>query len=137
MIGRFMEDPKLFVVFALLIGVPLWLFIREIASNFDRGYWKKGSSPDPKAEIAYVSRKRVIYVKNGAKFKTTVDFTDGYRFVTHKTDREDGVFRYKISVDKHLASQIEGEAFYKHDKAVRRKLKKTDRAEKEVKRSGD
>ena len=108
----------------LLFGLFAFLLGRQILSFFNISYWTSGSTPDPDAQICDVSRKQVKYAKNDAKYKTTVDFTDGFRYVTHATDREQGFLSYRISMSRELDSQIRDAAVIRHDKAVRRKLGK-------------
>ena len=98
-------------VFAILFGtIILFLFlttiIQEIRSKFDHTGWKKGSIPDRHATIANISSEKVKYDKNDAKFKTTVLFSDGFYFITHRTNRENRPLSYTISIDTKLANEI-------------------------------
>ena len=93
--------------------------------NLCRGFWSLfNHSKVPKnavlslnAKIIDISSQKVKYVKNGAKYKTTVLFSDGFEFITHKTNREDNIFTYEISVD---TEQITENAIKAHDRALKK-----------------
>ncbi len=90
----------------------------------DHGKWYKNSNPDPKAVVSHTYSDPVKYVKNGAKYKTTVEFSDGFYFVTHRTNRNNHFMRYDISVDKELYQEIIRDAVDAHRLAVEKKLSK-------------
>ena len=100
--------------FAWRIGIIIW-------SLFDHMGWKPNSTPDINAKISNINSSKVIYSKNGMKYKTTVEFSDGFYFTTHKTNREDGFFTYQISIDESLRQQIIEKAIRKHNKCAKKK----------------
>lgn len=110
--------------FIVILMFIILASLRQILSWFDRGSWAKGAYPDPNAQISNVSREQVKYAKNDAKYRTTIEFTDGYRYITHKTGREQGFLTYTIAVDAALDAEIKEDAIRKHDKDVRKKLGK-------------
>lgn len=74
------------------------------------------------AQIVDVQSKKVIYLKNGEQFKTTVRFSDGFSFITHATSRSNlgssaGRIRYQISVNDVLLQHIQESAMRAHQKA--------------------
>ena len=107
-----------YVVLAVLIMPCLVFFIRSIYWKFDHKGWKENSRPDPNARIIDVSREEVMYEKNGAKYKTTVRFSDGFYYITHKTHRENHFLSYTISVDKELSDEIIETAIEAHKKEL-------------------
>ena len=84
---------------------------------------QKNSKPDINAKIINIDTQKVQYAKNGTKYKTTVSFSDGFIFITHKTNREDGFFNYQISIDESLRISIIEKAICLHQKAVEKAKK--------------
>ncbi len=115
------------VISVLLGGLVIFLIAQNIYWHYDHGKWGKNAVPSYDASVIDISTKQVLYSKNNAKFKTTVVFSDGYTFITHKTKRKDRVFTYQISVDAELAKEILQLAKLSHDNAVK-KLLGTDQA---------
>lgn len=91
---------------------------KAIWSCFAHTSWDKDATPDPDAIIVNINSQQVKYVKNGAKFKTTVEFSDGFTYVTHKTHRENHFGSYTISVNR---KEIAEAAKAAHAKAVEKK----------------
>ena len=108
----------------ILVGLIALLCGREIYSCFDRGRWSSGSNPNPDAKVVHISSERVSYIKNGAKYKTIVEFSDGYWFITHKTKRTEHFGSYTISIDDELRQYIIEKAAAKHAVAVDKALAK-------------
>lgn len=103
--------------FAVILGAAF-------RSLFDHSKWSKNSDPRLDARIVDVKTDIVQYVKNGAKYKTTVRFSDGFIFTTHETNREDDFFSYRISISADLSKQIIANAVAAHEKAVLNRLSK-------------
>ena len=113
----------LYIIVFGILGVLCfgWFFLtigRSIYHLFDHTKWDKSSMPDLNAKIIDIHTEKVIYIKNGAKFKTTISFSDGFHFITHKTNREDEFFTYHIAVDKSLMNEIIEKSILVHKKAV-------------------
>lgn len=92
------------------IGKAVW-------NCFDHSKVKANSVLCSDANIVDVRSEKVQYAKNGAKYKTTVTFSDGFKFITHKTNREDNFFTYQISVD---TEEILENATKAHDRALKK-----------------
>lgn len=114
-----------FAVFFFIIIIAVFGFslCRSFYHLFDHCGWKENSNPNARAEILNISSEKVQYVKNGKKYKTTVVFSDGFYFVTHKTNREDYFFTYEISVDEDVMQEIIAKARKKHEEAVNKYYK--------------
>ena len=95
--------------------------LANLWSLLDHSKWTKHSSPNKDAFIVDVKTELVQYIKNGAKYKTTVYFSDGFVYTTHQTNREDNAFSYRISMDARLSKSILNDAVEAHNRAVRRK----------------
>ena len=107
---------SLLIIIVLIVVV---MFGLEIYSNFDHSYTEPGKTLDENAEIVKMDSEQVKYVRNNAKFKTTVTFSDGFTFVTHKTKKEyDGLRRYTISIEPDTKLTIINNATEAHRKAV-------------------
>ena len=113
----------IYIIVVGILGILLfgWIFFaigRSIYHLFDHTKWDECSMPDLNAKIVDIHTEKVIYVKNGAKFKTTILFSDGFRFITHKTNREDGFLTYHIDIDESLMNEIMEKSISVHKKAV-------------------
>lgn len=110
-----MEFIGIFIIMAVLI---FFGWVRPIWWMFDHWGWSTCSKPDSNAQPNDFTSERVKYVKNDAKFKTTVTFTDGFYFITHKTSRMDYFMSYTISLPPELKAEILNKAIAKHAAAV-------------------
>ena len=109
---------EIFVI--LLFAALLIQLCRAVWSWFDHSGWNENADPSPCAVITEFTPQKVQYTKNNAKFKTTVKFSDGFYFVTHKTERDSGFMTYRISIDRNKITELATQA---HQKAVEKKLK--------------
>ena len=116
-------DFLLYILVLAFFGFCCYNVCREFYSYADHGKWKKDSRPDPDAEIVNTTEEQVKYIKNGAKYKTTIFFSDGFYFITHKTNQKNGLGHYTISIDSDLRNTIKERAIAAHTKAVSKKLK--------------
>lgn len=123
-------------IITLLIGFALAIlcaiFLVRGFINFGKAFWSLfNHSIIPKnaillqdAKVVDVQSEKVQYTKNGTKFKTTVYFSDGFRFVTHETERDDGLLSYQISISPALYKWMIEEATERHDCALAKQQKK-------------
>ncbi len=112
-----------FFMFALGAAVLVYFvfaIIRALYWRFDHYGWNPDASPDAEASIADVHSEKVQYTKNGVKYKTTVTFSDGFYYITHRTNREQQILSYTISIDKYLKAEIISRAKKAHEKAVQK-----------------
>ena len=72
------------------------------------------------AQISHVERKEVG-LKTGRRYRTTVDFNDGFTYISHKTERENNIFGYRISIPTELNMEIMLDAINAHEKAIKRR----------------
>lgn len=111
----------IFGLFALVyLGVGFYNMGLAIYHIADHSKWQENAVPDPGARIIDIKSEKVKYIKNDARFKTTVTFSDGFFFTTHKTDRENHFGSYTISVNKKVVLEA---AIQAHAKAVEKKLR--------------
>ncbi len=110
--------PIIFVLVLIFFGFMFWNLFKAVDSCFDHCSWRDGAKPDINAHIIDVHSNEVQYLKNGAKYETTVLFSDGFEYKTCKTNRKQHLLSYTISVDQELLSQIVSEAKRKHAEAV-------------------
>ncbi len=107
------------IVFLLLvIGWVFYNLVRDVYTWSNHYGWEENSTPDKNAKIQNISSEKVQYSKNGAKYKTKITFSDGFYFITHKTDREDGFLTYRIFISDELREKIISLAIEKHNIAV-------------------
>lgn len=114
------NDWWIFLIIFPLLGLCVYFVANEVYWNFDHGKWDKDATPDINANVVDISSKKESYGKNNTKFKTTVKFSDGYRFITTKTKRQDKLLTYKISIDEELSKKIIDAAKASHEKAVKK-----------------
>lgn len=107
----------IFVCIAIPFGLAFW-------SLFDHSKWLKYSNPNHDSTIIDRKIQTVHYLKNGKKYKTTIRFSDGFVFTTHKTNRSESFLTYRISIDGNLARDIQKKAIETHERAVNRRLKR-------------
>ena len=102
----------------IVVGFCVVSLCISIYHLFDHTQQPSNTKLDPKATIIDFRSEKVEYSKNGAKFKTTVVFSDGFRYITHRTNRKDGIFTYQIGIDNSLRKEIIEKAISKHDEAI-------------------
>ena len=102
----------------VVIGLVVYAVVRALYWSADHSGWDEGAAPDPDAQIVDVKSEKVKYSKNNAKYKTTVKFSDGFYYVTHKTNQEDHMGKYTISMDSFLEEEIMDSAKAAHQRAV-------------------
>ena len=108
-----------FIIIASLgFGLLFYNTIMDVYTWFDHYGWSEKSKPDKNAKIQNITSERVQYVKNKAILKTKITFSDGFYFITHKTDRDDKFLIYKIYLSDELRKHIMELAIEKHDSAV-------------------
>ena len=108
-----MQLLLLALLLVLCFGKPVW-------SLFDHSKTEPNAVLRSDAKIVDIDTEQVTYMKNGAKYKTTIRFSDGFVFTTHKTDRDDNFFSYKISISPELRKEIISNAIEAHDRALQK-----------------
>ena len=115
-----------YILAGIFGAIMIYCTVRQILSKFDHSKWAKDANPSIDAQIVDIKSKLVRYFRNDAKYRTTVKFSDGFIFVTHKTERAEGFVRYSVSVDRSfLEHVILVAAKEAHEKAVSKKLLKS------------
>ena len=98
------------------LAYAVYLMAMETYTKFDHSFIP--STPlKSDAKIVDTTSEQVRYMKNGAKYKTNVVFSDGFIFTTYKTKRKVKNFTYYIFIDNELAMQITELAIKAHTKA--------------------
>ena len=122
----------LITIFSLVFGVicivwfakGLFNLGKALWSLFDRSIVPKKTILSQDAKIIDIRSEKVQYTKNGMKYKTTICFSDGFEFVTHETEREEGILSYQISISPELYKWMIKSAQEAHDDALRKQLRK-------------
>ncbi len=107
-----------YVMMIVIIAYVSYRIGRAIWNCFDHSKVDDNTMLSKDATIVNVHSEKTQYVKDGMKYKTTVYFSDGFQFVSHKTDRDDGLFTYRISISPHLYENIIECAKEAHDRAL-------------------
>ena len=104
--------------------------IRAIAgiiyTSLDHWGWSKDAEPDENAVIVSV-KSEFVNQKAFSKFKTTVNFSDGFWFLTHPTNRKTKFARYEFSVDRDLLEPELAKAVRIHQREAAERIKKEGR----------
>ena len=106
------------VFLVICCGIMLYNICGSVYTWADHCGWEENSQPDKNAKIQNITSERVQYTRNGAKLKTKITFSDGFYFITYKTDRDDGVISYKIYLSDELREKIINLAIEKHNLSV-------------------
>lgn len=106
------------VFFIICCGIMLYNICGAVYTWTDHCGWEENSQPDRNAKIQNITSERVQYTRNGAKLKTKITFSDGFYFITYKTDRDDGIISYKIYLSDELREKIINSAIEKHNLSV-------------------
>lgn len=97
-------------IFTLLLIIAVWggflgLVARAIYWSFDHRSWHKNAMPCAEAGISDIDVKKIYLGKNNNKYKTVVSFYDGFAFSTARTQREQHLLSYTISVNQKEIAQ--------------------------------
>lgn len=104
-----------------LVSIPALIgWFLQLRSMGNQDQWGEPHNPDLNAQIIDIKTEKVKYTKNNAQLKTTVFFSDGYRYITHLTDRQNGILTYTISLSEESRKAIINEAITSHAAAVQR-----------------
>ena len=71
------------------------------------------------AKVISVDTKSVG-LKQTMRYRTTVVFSDGFEYISHMTNRKDGVFHYTISLTTQMKNEIVTEAKIVHLQRLRK-----------------
>lgn len=108
-----------FVVCLLVFGFGMIFYnsFRSVYAWSDHYGWEDNSKPDKNAKIRNITSEKVQYGSSStyAKLKTKITFSDGFYFITHKTDYNHlGVYTYQVYLSDELREKIVGLAIEKH-----------------------
>lgn len=112
-----------FVVCLLVFGFGMIFYnsFRSVYAWTDHYGWEDDSSPDKNAKIKNITSEKVQYGSSStyAKLKTKITFSDGFYFITHKTDYEHlGAITYRVYLSDELKEKIISSAIEKHNLSV-------------------
>lgn len=92
-----------FLIFGFFAVGTVAVLVTKSYRLFNHHKWENYSVPDENAKIKNVSQERVNNGRELDKLKTTISFTDGFQFITYKTEYErvGGFFSntYRLSID--------------------------------------
>ena len=115
------------IIIPIVVIYPAYALIRIVFSWFPYRGWGKNAKPDMQAAVCNVKIKKVFMLP---KFRTTVYFSDGYWYCSHKTNVERDMSSF-FSTRQRIVASVDGDtveyirylAQIKHAKAARKKLK--------------
>lgn len=106
------------IIFVLGLGLMFYNICGTVYTWSDHYGWEKNSSPDKNAKIIDITSKRIQYGRTKQKLKTTVTFSDGFYFITYKTNYDNGIMTYKIYLSDELRKTVINLAVEKHNSAI-------------------
>lgn len=74
------------------------------------------------ARIINIDRK-VVGTRGHKRYRTTLFFSDGFKFISHKNDISNRLVSYSISVPNEINKEIINDAFMAHAKMINRHKK--------------
>ena len=111
------------VLLSLLLGLCFYNAYKSIYSWFDHYGWEEDSIPNKKAKIQKIDSKVVRWGKS-SKLKTKISFSDGFYFITYKTDYEYiDVLLWKLYISETTKKNIIDLAIKKHKIATNKFIK--------------
>lgn len=98
----------LLVVLLLVFVISYNIYISQDHTSYDESTLKED------AKVISINTD-TVGVKGSRKFRITVIFDDGFRFISHRgTSRENHMFYYRISISDAVKKTIVNEAIHKH-----------------------
>ena len=98
-------------VVVVLLNIYSWIY-----NLFSHSGAKDYKNLRRDAKIVNV-KQYTVGSKNDKKIRTTVVFDDGFEYISHKTDRDDSFFSYRIQVTEATRKKILEDAMQAHQKA--------------------
>lgn len=93
----------------------------SISAMYDHYRWKYTAKPDPNATIIGINTAKEKLTKQNVKFRTTVEFSDGFYYVSYDTTTSRGLISYTISMDNDLRNRIIQKAVTAHNSEFQKK----------------
>lgn len=108
-------EVLIYIAIFVLIAVGIY---GTIHSSHD--HYSKNADLKKDAQIVDMATKQY----NKYKFETTVQFSDGFKYVSYLTKKEDYGFKYRISVGKEEKIKIAEKAIAKHAELIEKNISK-------------
>ena len=112
-----------FMIGILILGLGIIFYnsYKSIYAWSDHCGWEPNSKPDKNAQIRNIASEKVRYGSSSTyvKLKTKITFSDGFYFITHKTDyNHTGLCTYQVYLSDELREKVIGLAIEQHNLAV-------------------
>ena len=104
------------VVVFLYVGIIVWLIRNKIYTSTNHINYDSSKLTDD-ATIKEI-KHNTVGAKGDKVIRTTVTFSDGFRFVSHDTIRENHLFFYTLSVPEEIKKRITQTAVLAHRQAL-------------------
>ena len=105
------------------VSVIINLFYKSWYNAVSHRYIENKSYLSATARIINVERY-TVGSKWDRRYRTIIEFSDGYTYVSHKTDIDELFVYRKVYISYDLANEIKVDAWESHEKAVRRSNKR-------------
>ena len=108
-----MNPTLIFIGFAFLFGIII------ISRLFNSGDHSAGSTRNLREDAKIIDVNTKLVGDNRArKYRTTVVFDDGFKYVSHDTDRQNNPMGYNISISESMKLAIVEKAIIAHREAM-------------------
>lgn len=110
------------LVFAI-VAFTIWIIWKDIYDSTDHSFIENSDTLSPDAQIVDFERKEVG-TKGHRRYRTVIFFDDGFKYISHKTDVNNMILSYRISISRETNIEILQNAIAAHDKAIAKRDKK-------------
>ena len=113
-----MNIPGIIIVIGFIVLI-VWKPIYWLKPHIQ---WRNDAIPSLSAKISDVRYDKAYYAGKVNKIKTTIEFSDGFSYITFLTNTTTRWMGYTVSVDEDLMKTILENAVVAHKEAVEKKL---------------
>ena len=105
------------IILVVMLVIIAIIIYKDIYNSTSHVIYDGSSILKEDATIIDAERK-VVGTKGHRRLRTTLYFSDGFVFISHKTDVENLFFVYKISTTSEIDKEIINDAFTAHSKMI-------------------
>lgn len=109
-----------FIAMLVIFGGLAWVIYTDWYASRSHYYYDNIATLREDVKISYVNRESVG-TRGRRRWRTTVLFTDGFKYVSHKTDIQNHFASYTISISVNTNDEILQDALMAHHKIISQK----------------
>ena len=112
-----MPEQSVFLLLIPFVIILLVIIIKGVYNLTDHIKIEDKTALRINAKIKNVERK-IVGSKGSKKYRTTIEFDDGFTYISHKTQDDNFIIMHRISISSELNDEIMNDAIEAHKKAV-------------------